>query len=140
MRTSAEEAERKKAEQHEKVKQYRHAMGRILEKRNSQEFDKEMMSLTAVVLQRNPDIATLWNIRRECLLKLKESTTDDSESINEVFEKDLSLTEACLHVNPKSYCVFHHRCWLLENSDEPNWQREVNLCTKYLKLDERNCE
>lgn len=112
-------------------------MDRILAKRaESTEFDAEMMQLTAGVLQRNPDVSTLWNIRRECLLKLKES---DADNVQEVFDKDLSLTRTCLEVNPKSYCAWHHRCWILENTIEPNWQREVNICTEYLKKDERNC-
>lgn len=113
-------------------------MERIFAKRAaSTEYDAEMMQLTAGVLQRNPDITTLWNIRRECLLKLKETSADDVE---EVFDKDLSLTRACLEVNPKSYCAWHHRRWILKNVMEPNWQREVHICTEYLKKDERNCK
>lgn len=138
MRTSAEEAERKRNEQKEKVKAYRIAMDRIYAKRaTSTEYDAEMMQLTAGVLQRNPDVSTLWNIRRECLLKLKEANAAD---VQDVFDKDLSLTRACLEVNPKSYCAWHHRSWILENTVAPNWQREVNLCTEYLKKDERNCK
>lgn len=116
---------------------YRGAMSKIFEKRASNEFDSEMMSLTASVLQRNPDISTLWNIRREYFLKLKE---ENSEDLQILLDKELSLTEACLYANPKSYCIFHQRCWIMENSEEPNWKREVDLCTRYLDKDERNCE
>lgn len=118
------------------MKVYRGAMSRIHEKRSAGELDPELMALTAGVLQRNPDISTLWNIRREYFLQLKEEKADN---LQELFDKELSLTEACLHANPKSYCVWHQRSWILENSEEPKWQREVDLCTKYLKLDERNC-
>ncbi|XP_052896795.1 geranylgeranyl transferase type-2 subunit alpha [Anopheles moucheti] len=135
VRTSAEEAARKKLEQQQKVKMFRAAMGRIFEKKSAQEYDAEMMEITAKLLGSNPDIATLWNLRRMCILALKDSNVED---IQGVFEKDLGFTEMCLMVNPKSYCAWHHRCWILENAPTADWQKEVDLCTKYLKLDERN--
>lgn len=70
VRTSAEEAARKKKEQDLKVKAYRAAMGRIQQKRSSQEMDQEMMTLSGQILGRNPDVFTLWNIRKECLMEL----------------------------------------------------------------------
>lgn len=137
MRTTEEEAQRKRNEQALKVKAYRTAMTKIYEKRAAEEYDTELMQLIAGVLSRNPDVFTLWNIRREFLLKLKAENLD---KVQEIFTKDLQLTETCLQVNPKSYCAWHHRCWILENITEPNWQHEVKLCTKYLQLDERNCK
>lgn len=137
VRTSAEEAARKKEEQQKKAKAYQVGMSRIMEKKNASEYDAEMMELVAAILSRNPDISTLWNIRRDCLLKIKEQ---DDANIQTIFEKDLGFTENCLHVNPKSYCVWHHRCWILENMPTPDWPREVTICTKYLKMDERNCK
>lgn len=136
MRTSAEEAARKKEEQRQKAKAYQAAMTRILAKKELEEYDDEMMQLVGGILTRNPDVATLWNIRRLCLLKLKE---DENADVQAIFDKDLGFTEHCLQANPKSYCAWHQRCWILENSPTPNWQREVLLCTKYLKMDERNC-
>uniref|UniRef100_A0A182K124 Geranylgeranyl transferase type-2 subunit alpha n=1 Tax=Anopheles christyi TaxID=43041 RepID=A0A182K124_9DIPT len=133
VRTSAEEAARKKLEQQQKVKMFRAAMGRIFEKKAAQEYDADMMELTSKLLSSNPDIATLWNLRRMCIMSLKET-----EDFQAVFDKDLGFTEMCLMVNPKSYCAWHHRCWILENAPKADWQKEVELCTKYLKLDERN--
>jgi len=76
VRTTEEERERKKKEQALKVRAYRAAMGRIQKKREAGELDSEMLTLTVQILQRNPDVSTLWNIRRECVLeklsKLKE--------------------------------------------------------------------
>lgn len=111
-------------------------MAKILEKKAAAEYDDEMMQLVGGILVRNPDVATLWNIRRDYLLKIKEQNVDELQAI---FDKELSFTENCLHANPKSYCAWHHRCWSLENSPTPYWERELVVCTKYLKMDERNC-
>lgn len=140
VRTSAEEAARKKKEQDQKVKLYRVGMKQIFVKRAAQQFDDEMMSLTAAILGKNPDISTLWNIRRDCILLQDSDHIVDADKLKQTFQKDLDFTEHCLLVNPKSYCVWHHRCWILEHSPNPNWTNEVDVCTKYLKLDERNCK
>lgn len=135
VRTSEEEAARKKKEQELKVIAYRKGMFKIKEKRLLDEYDDELMQITASILSKNPDLFTLWNIRRECILLMNEK-----QPSAELFDKDLNFTENCLLVNPKSYCAWHHRCWILEHSPEPKWQREVDMCTKYLKMDERNCK
>ncbi|EEB20531.1 RAB geranylgeranyl transferase alpha subunit, putative, partial [Pediculus humanus corporis] len=62
----------------------------------------------------------------------------DLESYQKLLEKDLQLTEQCVRVNPKSYGSWHLRIWILDNLPKPDWNKELNLCTKYLQLDERN--
>ncbi|KAH8417199.1 hypothetical protein KR222_006300 [Zaprionus bogoriensis] len=170
VRTTEEERERKKKEQLLKVRAYRAAMTRIQRKRSAGELDDELLGLTVQILQRNPDISTLWNIRRECVLKkiealqaqaLATTTAEQVEGVQEqsageaevetdtatptgeqllraVYSSELDLTEQCLMVNPKSYNSWHHRCWTLEQDPQADWQRELQLCNKYLKYDERN--
>ncbi|XP_073824010.1 rab geranylgeranyltransferase subunit alpha [Musca autumnalis] len=143
VRTTEEERERKKKEQALKVKAYKAATAKISVKRQNNEYDDEMLAYTTPILQRNPDVSTLWNIRRECILaKLKKIKEEEDMELEErilnVLETEISLTEQCLLVNPKSYNIWHHRMWLLEQSPKANWQREVMLCNKYLKMDERN--
>ncbi|KAH8295243.1 hypothetical protein KR018_009089 [Drosophila ironensis] len=184
VRTTEEERERKRKEQDLKVRAYRAAMSRIQRKRAEGELDDELLVLTVQVLQRNPDVNTLWNIRRECVLlklaKLEEEEQQEKEGQQEegqqekeeqekqekeeqekekpkknpeagqaedkstkgkkqaVFNCELNLTEQCLMVNPKSYNAWHHRCWTLEQNPRADWQRELLLCNKYLKYDERN--
>ncbi|CAI7999217.1 Geranylgeranyl transferase type-2 subunit alpha, partial [Geodia barretti] len=49
-----------------------------------------------------------------------------------------SLTQQCLRVNPKSYCIWLHRQWVLDHSPRPDWTHEIGLCDLFLKYDERN--
>ncbi|CAG9797100.1 unnamed protein product [Chironomus riparius] len=134
VRTSAEEAARKKKEQDLKAKAYRIGMDKIFSLRSSESFGSELLELTGKILSVNPDLSTLWNIRRECILKMTEENKEDST----LFDRDLGFTELCLQIQPKSYGAWHHRSWILENSPKPDWDKEVNLCKLYLKKDERN--
>lgn len=136
VRTSAEEAARKKKEQDLKAKAYRNGMDKIFALRSAENFDNTLLELTGKILSVNPDLSTLWNIRKECLLKM----TADNPEASALFDRDLNFTESCLQVQPKSYGAWHHRSWILENSPSPDWNREVTLCTIYLKKDERNCK
>ncbi|KAH8312868.1 hypothetical protein KR044_013385 [Drosophila immigrans] len=165
VRTTEEERERKKKEQVLKMRAYRAAMTRLQKKRSAGELDDELLSLTVNLLQRNPDIGTVWNIRRECvLMKLaqlqkaqseqqgvadgdqgdgdKEKVIEEKSTVElelqRIYSTELDLTEQCLMVNPKSYCAWHHRCWTLEQNPHADWERELYLCNKYLKYDERN--
>lgn len=136
VRTSAEEAIRRKKEQDLKAKAYRNGWDKIVAMRAANLLDQSLMDITSKILSVNPDHSTLWNIRRECILKMTAIELPDSS----LFQKDLEFTELCLQVQPKCYGAWHHRVWILENSPNPDWEREVKLCTLYLKKDERNCK
>lgn len=73
---------------------------------------------------------------------LVEKGKDSIESIDE-FEKllknELDLTKQALIKNPKSYCVWQHRFWLLELMQQPAYDKELELCDTYLQQDGRNC-
>lgn len=64
----------------------------------------------------------------------------DLKAFDELLEKEIGLTEDCLRANPKSYSAWYHRYWVLMLHSQPNWQQEFALCTKYLSVDDRNCE
>ncbi|XP_053608103.1 geranylgeranyl transferase type-2 subunit alpha [Plodia interpunctella] len=137
VRTSEEEKARKEKERHEKLKIFKHAMHSIQTKRNQGELDKELLEITGKVLSSNPDIYTLWNIRREILIVFRKNVESD-EDISKLYDDELYLTEHCLKINPKSYCAWHQREWVLAIRPDPDWKKEVTLCNTYLKLDERN--
>jgi len=118
-------------EKEKKLQIYRKSINDVLERRSHNEYDDLALKSSEGLLRANPDIVTLWNYRKEILLRLKPS--------KEIINDELYLTEKCLQVNPKSYSAWYHRNWVLDNVDpSPDWNNELLLCTKYLKMDERN--
>ncbi|ODN01852.1 Geranylgeranyl transferase type-2 subunit alpha [Orchesella cincta] len=134
-RTAEEEAAKEK-ERCKKVAAYRYAMGLILSKREKKELDEELLKITGQVLASNPDISTLWNIRKEVLTVLKE--TDFTNFSDVVVQKELDFSEFCLKSNPKSYGAWHHRVWLMRETNFSKVTSELKLCAKYLEYDDRN--
>ena len=67
--TAAMEAARN-VERQTKLAGYRKAMSTIFSRRKEGLKDEMQLKMTAQVLQSNPDINTLWNIRRECVLAI----------------------------------------------------------------------
>jgi len=151
VKTSAQQDEEKRLERAAKLKGYRGAMASIFKQRGDTLNDELQLDLTSRVLLSNPDIGTLWNIRREILLRItvKDTTEEDTapadaqenkdtKDKDKILLKELDLTQQCLMTNPKSYGAWHHREWSLEKMDSPDWPREIGLCNKFLQLDERN--
>ncbi|XP_022112441.2 geranylgeranyl transferase type-2 subunit alpha isoform X1 [Pieris rapae] len=136
VRTSEEEKLKKERERQEKLKVFKHAMHVIQNKRQKCELDTEQLDVTGQVLIKNPDIYTLWNIRREILIVFRSNLP--VMEMTKIYDAELSLTEYCLKINPKSYCAWHQREWVLMTRGDPDWQKELALCNTYLKLDERN--
>ncbi|KAL6740382.1 hypothetical protein Aduo_013741 [Ancylostoma duodenale] len=149
--TSDEEKAAKQKERAIKLKTFCTVRDRIFEKRAKGELDDEMLSLTQRLLEKNPDIYTFWNIRRDTIEKKiaawKEcqSTTEDEEckescgkKIENLLNGELFLTQSCLEANHKSYSAWFHRGWALQRLKNPDIKRELALCEKALKMDCRN--
>ncbi|KAG8239173.1 hypothetical protein J437_LFUL017992 [Ladona fulva] len=138
VKTSAQEQEEKRKERERKLKVYRAGFEAVFNKRQVGELDGEILQITEQLLCGNPDIYTLWNVRREVLKVFQDS------KLNEMFEEDLKgelrVTEAALRSNPKSYGAWHHRMWALESMQNPPVTQELLLCGKLLKADPRNCK
>lgn len=114
--------------------------------------------MTSQILCANPDFYTIWNYRKEIVLKRQNdlikklqdkqvgdepNSGDDKQdelAIENLFENELQLTANCLMKNPKSYNSWHHRLWTIENHKNPNLNREIMLCNRFLEMDERNCK
>ncbi|KAG8509402.1 Geranylgeranyl transferase type-2 subunit alpha, partial [Galemys pyrenaicus] len=136
VKTSEEQAEAKRLEREQKLKLYQSATQAVFQKRQAGELDESVLELTSQILGANPDFATLWNCRREVLQQLEAQKSP--EELAALVKAELGFLESCLRVNPKSYGTWHHRCWLLGRLPEPNWARELELCARFLEIDERN--
>lgn len=136
VKTTAEQQEAKNKERAKKLQLYRAGFERARQKRENGELDDEGLSITGQMLAANPDIYTLWNFRREIILHMR---TEKSESdFTTLMENELLFVEQCLLANPKSYSCWHQREWTLGQMTSPNWSNELQLCNKYLELDDRN--
>ncbi|XP_076041639.1 rab geranylgeranyltransferase subunit alpha [Oratosquilla oratoria] len=135
VKTTEEQAAEKAKEREEKRKQYLGGLNLVLDKRSKGVYDEEGLNVLAQLLMVNPDALTLWNFRREILVILK----GDSEGTwQTLLIRELKMIENCLLKNPKSYGAWHHRSWILDVIPEPPWEEELDICSKYLKMDERN--
>ncbi|XP_043194810.1 geranylgeranyl transferase type-2 subunit alpha-like isoform X2 [Amphibalanus amphitrite] len=133
--TEQQEAE-KAIERQKKLAKYNAGTALLFKKRKERVYDEETALQLSQILAVNPDFYTLWNYRREIFLHWKAEKS--SEYLQQMLKSDLQFTEQCLGVNPKSYCAWHHRCWVMENMPCPDWEAEIQLCDRYLKLDGRN--
>ncbi|XP_053558352.1 geranylgeranyl transferase type-2 subunit alpha isoform X2 [Bombina bombina] len=136
IKTSLEQQEVKRKEREKKLQLYLSATQTALHKREAGELDKEALDLTGQILALNPDFASLWNLRREIFLHLRDNRSD--EEMRPLYSAELSFLESCLRVNPKSYGTWYHRCWMMDLIPEPDWARELTLCNRFLEIDERN--
>ncbi|XP_064416455.1 geranylgeranyl transferase type-2 subunit alpha [Latimeria chalumnae] len=136
VKTTEEQQEVKRKEREKKLQLYLTCISTVFKKRQNGELDQEMLELTSQILGVNPDVATLWNYRREVFLELRKEKSEQEIQVS--FQSELSFLESCLRVNPKSYGTWHHRCWVLDQNPDPDWGRELQLCNKFLEYDERN--
>mmetsp|Transcript_17259 Transcript_17259/g.60628 ORF Transcript_17259/g.60628 Transcript_17259/m.60628 type:complete len:349 (+) Transcript_17259:80-1126(+) len=96
----------------------------------------DALKVNGKMLVTNPDVYDLWNYRRRVL---QAATAEaDATAVADIVAGELALTqEALASKNPKSYCVWHHRQWMVENY-EVVLDKELALCGKFLEYDERN--
>ncbi|KAL3989649.1 Protein prenyltransferase alpha subunit repeat family protein [Acanthocheilonema viteae] len=140
--TTEEQQKKKEKEKAEKLRIYCKVRDQIVEKWMRGELDEEILSLTAILLEKNPEVYTFWNIRRRVinllLKKLEESDEENTDKKDNMLRSEMQLTEASLKTNSKSYCVWFHRFWCFMRLPNPNISEELAACEKFLNLDGRN--
>ncbi|CAF4922077.1 unnamed protein product, partial [Rotaria sp. Silwood1] len=129
VRTSAEQKAARERERSEKLRLYLIQYESILNNRYLID-NINLLKQTENILIDHPDCFTLWNIRRESIIKLND------DKLKEYLEKELQITQICLKSNPKSYSCWYQRQWslkLLKDKFNLNlYENELQLCKKYL--------
>uniref|UniRef100_A0A914DI45 Geranylgeranyl transferase type-2 subunit alpha n=1 Tax=Acrobeloides nanus TaxID=290746 RepID=A0A914DI45_9BILA len=126
-----------------KLQQFLETRELIFQKRSRGELDEEILRITSEVLEKNPDIYTFWNIRRNALISIIQRAEDETDEDyekrhNELMKNELGLTRKALMANPKSYSAWFQRFWVLEREISPDLKQELELCKTALAVDCRN--
>ncbi|KAI8615778.1 hypothetical protein BC830DRAFT_261376 [Chytriomyces sp. MP71] len=101
-------------------------------------LDDSSLALTTAVLDMNPDAYAAWNLRRR-ILSCLWAPKNDEEAVHQMAKADLKWIEKLVRSYPKSYWLWVHRGWLLDNMHpDPDWDRELILCQAMLDMDARN--
>lgn len=138
------------------------------------DLSQDSMRVTATVLTQHPELYSLWNFRRKIISQEigdmrrqysskegeeEEESTRKSElvkALQMIIKAEMELTFVALsQKNPKSYCAWYQRKWLIDYVDQMlrqlstasdgiallevfDFDRELKLCAKLLAVDERN--
>ena len=97
------------------------------------------LSVALSVLEVNSEHYTMWNFRREIipalLLHIEKRLNSSTEGVK-LLENEMLLGQTAIAKNPKVYCVWQHRLWILSLNLLPplaTFQRELKLCAKLLE-------
>lgn len=114
-----------------KVEQFKNLSSTIETLKHSNDKQQELLDTLAAQLSMNPDLTTSYNLRRDVI---KQRNYKEAE-----WGKELNFTLRLLTSNPKSYPLWQHRSWILNeiNKDE-YYQKELDLTYKLLSMDKRN--
>ena len=105
----------------------------------NKEYNQDTFKLTSQLVEWNLDYYTIWNYRRILLQEFVLKGLDAEEQ-QKVYNKELMLFLQLIKKNPKSYWMWNHRIWCLQNMPKPDWQAELGLVEKMLTMDARNCK
>ncbi|CAG8465487.1 9723_t:CDS:10 [Cetraspora pellucida] len=134
---TAEVEKLRKEREASKIKEYNGIVAACFEKKTKCEYDKEAFILTTKILSQNPDFYTIWNFRRSVLLNEISGDCSEEEK-QQKFSSELLFLQEVFRLNPKSYWIFNHRRWCLDNMPNPDWKNELDLVCKMLDMDARN--
>eukprot|EP01061_Rhynchopus_euleeides_P016887 TRINITY_DN28229_c0_g1_i1.p2 TRINITY_DN28229_c0_g1~~TRINITY_DN28229_c0_g1_i1.p2 ORF type:complete len:324 (+),score=101.25 TRINITY_DN28229_c0_g1_i1:243-1214(+) len=143
-----------------KIAAYKELCSTCLALRKKKEYTRDALKILDKILMVNPEFYTMWNYRREILQHLMGEEagvmlwgsggacegvahTQDAISWRHV-SADLQFNATIIEKRDhKSYCVWHHRRWLINAITDPQERAkqlrvELGLCGKLLKVDDRN--
>ena len=118
----------------------------IQARRSAGDLSEQTLELTGQLLKKNPDYYTLWNFRKEILIRNNSDIGLDMEARTPKIESDrgtalatreLQLSQDAIVKNPKSYGAWYHRVWIIDRF-VVDIDHEIKLCNKFLEADQRN--
>ncbi|TFK67912.1 rab-protein geranylgeranyltransferase [Pluteus cervinus] len=152
VRHTREALEAKKLREQAKLTDYLALTDDLLHRKQENDYSLDAFKLTTRLLQVNPEFYTIWNYRRQILIKGIFPEKQPRE-IYEYINEELGNTMAALKSHPKVYWIWNHRRWCLENiPNNPDadgleavnkwksatWDREMMVVEKLLNADARN--
>lgn len=119
-----------------KISQYHEVKSKVFTARSNKEYTIGMLNNVTDLLMINPEFYTVWNIRRETLVALFDSSQlDKYKALND----DLKMVMLLLKRFPKCYWIYNHRLWCLKVlGEKADWIVELGIVSKLLSLDPRN--
>uniref|UniRef100_A0A0K0F8V0 Geranylgeranyl transferase type-2 subunit alpha n=1 Tax=Strongyloides venezuelensis TaxID=75913 RepID=A0A0K0F8V0_STRVS len=135
--TTEEQREVQEKEKALKAVSYRNLCNAINIKLKNEVYDEELMNLSAQILEKNPDVYTLWNVRKKYIEKVINENEDTTEN-DAILDGELTLAMTSLTKNPKSYSAWFHRFWAFKKMAKPDIKKELEMCRVALQLDCRN--
>ncbi|KAJ3022513.1 UNVERIFIED_CONTAM: hypothetical protein HDU68_009065 [Siphonaria sp. JEL0065] len=139
-RSNVSKSEAEKLKTQQKINEYRETWKRYLDAKTAIANDVAALETTTAILELNPDAYSAWNFRRRVLMALwtDKDLPMSQDDIQAMAHSDLKFIEKLVRVYPKSYWLWLHRRWVLENMPHPDWNRELKLCQMMLDMDPRN--
>ena len=110
----------------------------VFDEIKSNEYTEAGFTLSEKAMTISPDIYTFLNFRRNLLIsRLTSATPEEKVSI---LASELNLLTKIIKESPKSYTLWLHRQWVLQQGQniEEIMTRELSLCDYMLKKDNRN--
>ncbi|KAK1555126.1 hypothetical protein Q3G72_022289 [Acer saccharum] len=122
-----------------KAQKLRALQSQFLHNHQNNIYTKEAVELSAKLLEINPESYTAWNYRKLAVEHHLSLTHSDSnpESLNSIFQEELTVAENALRQNFKSYGAWYHRKWVLSKGHS-SINHELRLLDKFQKADSRN--
>ncbi|KAK0577649.1 hypothetical protein LWI29_036486 [Acer saccharum] len=122
-----------------KAQKLRALQSQFLHNHQNNIYTKEAVELSAKLLEINPESYTAWNYRKLAVEHHLSLTHSDSnpESLNSIFQEELTVVENALRQNFKSYGAWYHRKWVLSKGHS-SINHELRLLDKFQKADSRN--
>eukprot|EP01079_Euglenida_sp_SAG-EU17-18_P010237 gene10237-1849_t len=84
---------------------------------HSWDYSPDAFALNTKILAVSSEVYTMWNYRREILLHMfsaPEGSPAPARSKEDLLQDELKFGLEVLRKDPKSYCTWHHRTWVVQ--------------------------